>query len=80
MVYSGNGLIGFGELIIIKHNESMLTAYAHNRTRLVAEGEQVSAGSKIAEMGKNDQNQTLLHFELRVNGKPVDPLKYLPPR
>ena len=80
VVYSGNGLIGFGELIIIKHNESMLTAYAHNNRRLVQEGEQVAAGARIAEMGRNERDQPLLHFELRVNGKPVDPLKYLPPR
>lgn len=80
VVYSGNGLIGFGELIIIKHNESMLTAYAHNSRRLVQEGEQVAAGARIAEMGRNERDQALLHFELRVNGKPVDPLKYLPPR
>lgn len=80
VVYSGNGLIGFGELIIIKHSDSMLTAYAHNRVRLVQEGERVSAGSKIAEMGRNGQDQTQLHFELRVDGKPVDPLRYLPSR
>jgi lipoprotein NlpD len=80
VVYSGNGLIGFGELIIIKHSESMLTAYAHNRSRLVQEGERVSAGSTIAEMGKNHQDKTMLHFELRIDGKPVDPLRYLPQR
>lgn len=80
VVYSGNGLIGFGELIIIKHSDSMLTAYAHNRVRLVQEGERVAAGHKIAEMGHNHQEQTLLHFELRVDGKPVDPLGYLPSR
>lgn len=80
VVYSGSGLIGFGELIIIKHSDSMLTAYAHNRRRLVHEGERVAAGSRIAEMGKNDQERTMLHFELRIDGKPVDPLRYLPPR
>lgn len=80
VVYSGNGLIGFGELIIIKHSDSMLTAYAHNRQRLVQEGERVAAGSTIAEMGQNHQDQTMLHFELRVDGKPVDPLRYLPGR
>lgn len=80
VVYSGNGLIGFGELIIIKHSESMLTAYAHNRRRLVEEGTRVAAGTTIAEMGQNGQNQTVLHFELRVNGKPVDPMRYLPRR
>ena len=80
VVYSGSGLIGFGELIIIKHSDSMLTAYAHNKRRLVQEGDRVAAGGNIAEMGKNDQEQTMLHFELRIDGKPVDPLKYLPPR
>lgn len=80
VVYSGSGLIGFGELIIIKHSDSMLTAYAHNRRRLVQEGQRVEAGGKIAEMGQDDQDQTMLHFELRVDGKPVDPLRYLPPR
>ncbi len=78
VVYSGNGLIGYGELIIIKHSERMLSAYAHNRVRLVQEGEQVSAGQKIAEMGRNDQNEQLLHFEIRIRGKPVNPLRYLP--
>jgi lipoprotein NlpD len=80
VVYSGNGLIGFGELIIIKHSDRMLTAYAHNRRRLVEEGERVAAGGKIAEMGRNDQEKIMLHFELRVAGKPVDPLRYLPSR
>lgn len=78
VVYSGNGLIGFGELIIVKHSERMLSAYAHNRLRLVQEGEQVKAGQKIAELGRNDRNEALLHFEIRVNGKPVDPRRFLP--
>ncbi len=78
VVYSGNGLIGYGELIIIKHSEKMLSAYAHNKIRLVKEGEQVSAGQKIAEMGRNSGNKQLLHFEIRAQGKPVDPLTYLP--
>ena len=78
VVYSGNGLIGYGELIIIKHSERMLSAYAHNRVRLVQEGEQVSSGQKIAEMGRNTSNEQLLHFEIRVRGKPADPLYYLP--
>jgi len=78
VVYSGNGLIGYGELIIIKHSDRMLSAYAHNRVRLTQEGELVSAGQKIAEMGRNDRNEQLLHFEIRVNGKPVNPLNYLP--
>ena len=78
VVYSGNGLIGYGELIIIKHSEKMLSAYAHNKKRLVKEGDQVSSGQKIAEMGRNSGNEQLLHFEIRVNGKPVNPLTYLP--
>mgnify|MGYP001819751594 FL=1 len=80
VVYSGNGLIGYGELIIIKHSERMLSAYAHNKSRLVKEGERVSQGQKIAEMGRNDQNEELLHFEIRTRGKPVNPLGYLPGR
>ncbi len=78
VVYSGNGLIAYGELIIIKHSEKMLSAYAHNKVRLVQEGQQVSMGQKIAEMGRNDSNEQLLHFEIRVRGKPVNPLTYLP--
>ena len=78
VVYSGNGLIGYGELIIIKHSENMLSAYAHNKVRLVNEGEQVSAGQKIAEMGRNSSGEQLLHFEIRARGKPVNPLIYLP--
>ena len=78
VVYSGNGLIGYGELIIIKHNEKMLSAYAHNKIRLVKEGDRVSAGQKIAEMGRNTGNEQLLHFEIRAHGKPVNPLSYLP--
>jgi lipoprotein NlpD len=78
VVYSGNGLIGYGELIIIRHSEQMLSAYAHNSARLVSEGGSVSAGQKIAEMGRNDNNETLLHFEIRRSGKPVNPLNYLP--
>jgi len=80
VVYSGNGLIGYGELIIIKHSETMLSAYAHNRKRLVKEGQKVRAGEKIAEMGRNDRNQAILHFEIRSNGTPRDPLNYLPAR
>lgn len=80
VVYSGNGLIGYGELIIVKHSENMLSAYAHNRVRLVKEGDQVWAGQKIAEMGKNSSDEQLLHFEIRQLGKPVNPLNYLPDR
>ena len=78
VVYSGNGLIGYGELIIIKHSEKMLSAYAHNKVRLVKEGDQVSSGQKIAEMGRNPSDEQLLHFEIRAQGKPVNPLIYLP--
>jgi lipoprotein NlpD len=77
VVYSGNGLIGYGELIIIKHSDRMLSAYAHNRKRLVGEGQKVKQGERIADMGRNDRNQAMLHFEIRLNGKPQDPLKYL---
>lgn len=80
VVYSGSGLMAYGELIIIKHSDRFLSAYAHNRKRLVAEGQKVKAGTKIAEMGRNDRNQILLHFEIRVNGNPRDPLNYLPRR
>jgi lipoprotein NlpD len=80
VVYSGSGLIGYGELIIIKHSDRMLSAYAHNSKRMVNEGQQVTAGSQIAEMGSNDRNRAVLHFEIRRNGSPVDPLRYLPQR
>lgn len=80
VVYSGNGLIGYGELIIIKHSEQMLSAYGHNRKRLVKEGQRVRAGERIAEMGRNERNQVILHFEIRHNGTPRDPLNYLPGR
>jgi lipoprotein NlpD len=80
VVYSGSGLIGYGELIIVKHSDRMLSAYAHNRRRLVGEGQRVAAGEQLAEMGRNDRNQAMLHFEIRVNGTPQDPLKYLPRR
>jgi len=80
VVYSGAGLIGYGELIIIKHNERLLSAYAHNQKRLVTEGQKVAGGERIADMGKTDRNQAMLHFEIRLNGNPQDPLKYLPGR
>jgi lipoprotein NlpD len=73
-------LIGYGELIIIKHSERLLSAYAHNQKRLVAEGQKVAGGERIADMGKTDRNQAMLHFEIRLNGNPQDPLKYLPGR
>lgn len=78
VVYSGNGLISYGNLIIIKHNKTFLSAYAYNRKLLVKEGDVVKAGQQIAEMGHKDKKHPILHFEIRKNGKPVDPLKYLP--
>lgn len=80
VVYSGTGLRGYGKLVIIKHNNAYLSAYAHNQNILVKEGQSVSKGQKIAEMGNTDADQVKLHFEVRRQGKPVDPLKYLPPR
>jgi lipoprotein NlpD len=78
VVYSGSGLRGYGKLIIIKHNNTYLSAYAHNSKILVKEGQSVSRGQKIAEMGKTDARQVELHFEVRRYGKPVDPAKYVP--
>ncbi|OIR16706.1 murein hydrolase activator NlpD precursor [mine drainage metagenome] len=78
VVYSGSGLRGYGKLIIIKHNKTYLSAYAHNDQILVKEGQNVSKGQKIAEMGNTDANQVELHFEIRKFGKPVDPAQYLP--
>jgi lipoprotein NlpD len=78
VVYSGSGLRGYGKLIIIKHNNTFLSAYAHNNKILVKEGQSVSRGQKIAEMGKTDAKQVELHFEVRRYGKPVDPAKYVP--
>ena len=80
VVYSGNGLIGYGELIIVKHNANFLSAYGHNRKRQVKEGERVKAGQEIAEMGATSASRDELHFEIRKNGKPVNPLEYLPAR
>ncbi len=79
VVYAGSGLRGYGKLIIIKHNATYLSAYAHNREILVKEGQQVTRGQKIAEMGNTDADQVKLHFEIRRLGKPMDPAKYLPP-
>jgi lipoprotein NlpD len=78
VVYSGAGLVGYGELVIVKHSDEWLSAYAHNRRRLVAEGTRVRAGDAIAEMGRSGAIRDMLHFEIRRNGKPVDPLQYLP--
>lgn len=80
VVYSGSGLIGYGELIIVKHDKALLSAYGHNRKRLVQEGDRVKAGQKIAEMGDTGAPRAMLHFEVRENGTPVDPQKYLPRR
>ncbi len=78
VVYSGNGLRGYGNLIIIKHNDKYLSAYAHNQSVLVQEGAMVKQGDPIARMGKTESTQVKLHFQIRINGKPVDPLRYLP--
>lgn len=80
VVYADAGLRGYGKLIIIKHNSQFLTAYAHNQTLLVKEDQVVKKGQKIAEMGNTDSDRTKLHFEVRKQGKPVDPSKYLPAR
>ncbi|MDA8224683.1 MAG: peptidoglycan DD-metalloendopeptidase family protein [Betaproteobacteria bacterium] len=80
VVYSGSGLHGYGNLVIIKHNAEFLTAYAHNQQILVKEGQTVTQGQKIAEMGDSDASRVELHFEIRQMGKPVDPTKYLPER
>jgi len=80
VVYSGSGLVGYGELVIIKHDEQWLSAYGHNRRRLVNEGAQVKVGEQIAEMGRTGAARDMLHFEIRYNGHPVDPLLYLPAR
>ena len=79
VVYTGHGLRGYGNLVIIKHNDTYLSAYAHNRAVLVKQGDSVAKGQKIAEMGDSDASRVMLHFEIRRLGKPVDPLKFLPP-
>ncbi len=80
VVYVGAGLRGYGNLIILKHNNTFLTAYAHNKTLLIKEDQSVRKGQKIAEMGSSDADRVKLHFEVRRQGKPVDPAKYLPAR
>lgn len=80
VVYSGNGLVGYGELVIIKHSDSFLSAYGHNRKRLVKEGEKVKAGQTVAEMGSSGATRDELQFQIRRDGNPVDPLQYLPPK
>jgi lipoprotein NlpD len=80
VVYAGAGLRGYGNLIILKHNNTFLTAYAHNQKLLVKEDQKVRKGDKIAEMGSTDADRVKLHFEVRRQGKPVDPAKFLPAR
>lgn len=77
VVYSGDGVRGYGNLVIIKHNRHYLSAYAFNKKNLVKVGDRVQVGSIIAQMGRNDAGQTLLYFEIRYNGKPVNPLRFL---
>lgn len=78
VVYSGSGLLGYGKLIIIKHNENYLSAYAHNEKLFAREGDKVKAGQQIASMGLGSKGRPLLHFEIRKDGSPVDPLRHLP--
>ena len=78
VVYAGGGLRGYGKLVIVKHNDQFLSAYGHNRKILVKEGENVKGGQVVAEIGSSSSNQEMLHFEIRRNGKPEDPLLYLP--
>jgi lipoprotein YgeR len=80
VVYAGNGLRGYGNMLIIKHDDDYLTAYAHNRAILVKEGQKVQQGQQIAEMGDTDSNRIMLHFEVRYMGRSTDPARYLPPR
>ena len=80
VVYAGSGIVGYGNLLIVKHNEVYLSAYGHNRSLKVAEGDRVKAGQQIAEKGSSATNSVKLHFEIRREGKPVDPLKLLPRR
>ncbi|KNZ31529.1 MAG: peptidase [Methylibium sp. NZG] len=80
VVYAGSGLRGYGNLVILKHNNTYLTAYAHNQALLVKEDQAVRRGQKIAEMGSTDASRVQLHFEIRRQGKPIDPAKLLPPR
>ncbi|MFM0072253.1 peptidoglycan DD-metalloendopeptidase family protein [Paraburkholderia sediminicola] len=80
VVYAGNGLRGYGNLLILKHNADYLTAYAHNRVLLVKEGQSVARGDKIAEMGDTDTDRVMLHFELRYQGRSIDPSRALPAR
>ena len=78
VVYSGNGLRGYGNLLIIKHNDKYLSAYAHNKSILVKEGVMVKKGQQIARVGATESKQIKLHFQIRVDGRPADPLRFLP--
>lgn len=78
VVYSGGGLRGYGKLIIIKHNSHYISAYAHNNNVLVMEGDRVIGGQRIAEMGRTRSGEAMLHFEIRKDGRPVNPMRYLP--
>lgn len=78
VVYVGSGLLGYGQLVIIKHNETFLSAYGHTRSALIREGDGVLAGQAIATMGEGPGQRPMLYFEIRVNGQPVDPLRFLP--
>lgn len=80
VVYAGSGLVGYGKLIIIKHNETYLSAYGHNAALLAGQGDLVTRGQRIAEMGVGPRRSAMLHFEIRVNGEAVDPLRFLPRR
>jgi lipoprotein NlpD len=80
VVYSGSGLIGYGQLIILRHNDTYLSAYGHNSSLLVKEGDKVSRGQRIGTMGEGPGREPRLHFEIRRNGQPVDPRQFLPAR
>jgi lipoprotein NlpD len=80
VVYAGGGLVGYGRMIILKHDAKFLSAYGHNEELLVTEGDQVEAGETIARMGSSGAERPMLHFEIRVDGTPVDPAGYLPDR
>ena len=79
-MYAGSGLIGYGQLIILKHNDTYLSAYGYNASLLVKEGENIKKGQRIATMGEGPERKARLHFEIRRNGRPVDPSMYLPAR
>ena len=80
VLYAGSGIRGYGNLVIVKHSNNLLSAYAHNKTIFVKEDQTVAKGQKIAEMGNSDSDSVKLHFEIRQQGKPVDPSKFLPSR